>query len=143
MAFAKVIRDNRATLIAGLAVAAILLLACLLFRPSGATSAPLVARIHDADGGVQELPLAEDGTITVESSQGRNVVAVRGGAALMLEADCPHGDCLHQQPISAPGQQLICLPHQLWVEVVEQGGPDGQLDVTAASSADGLDLVSR
>ena len=53
------------------------------------------------------------------------------------------GDCLRQRAISVPGQQLICLPHKLWVEVVEQGAPDGELDVTAVTSADEVDLVSR
>ena len=103
----------------------------------------MVARIHDGNGQTYELSLSEDDSLRVETSLGTNVIVVRDGAAFMAEADCPKGDCLRQRAISVPGQQLICLPHELWVEVVEAGAPDGELDVTAVTATDGIDLQSR
>lgn len=147
MAYPKAIRDNLATVIAGVLVAIVLALAWLLLLPRASTDAPLVARVHDADGVAHELPLDQDGQLVVQTSLGRNVLVVEKGACRMLEADCPNGNCLRQHAIDAPGQQLICLPHRLWVEVVEQGAPDGQMDASlvASDEADdaGVDLVSR
>lgn len=144
MALPKLIRENLATVVAGVLVAAVLVAACLALVPRGTGAAPLVARIHDGEGTVRELPLERDDTLVVETPLGRNVIEVRDGAARVVEADCPNGDCLRQRPISQPGQQLICLPHQLWVEVVEAGAPDGELSAAAVSpESDGIDLVSR
>lgn len=144
MTLPKLIRDNLATVVAGALVAIALVAIVLLFAPRGAGSASLVVRIHDGEGTVRELPLDRDDTLVVETPLGRNVIEVRDGAARMGDADCPNGNCLRQQPISQPGQQLICLPHQLWVEVVEAGSADGELDVSAVSpESDDVDLVSR
>jgi len=50
-------------------------------------------------------------------------------------------------PLSKPDGSdylgMICLPHQLWVEIVETGAPDGELDVTAVTATDDVDLQSR
>ena len=140
----KALRDNAATIVAGAVVIALIAAAFVFLSPRTADSAVLVARIHDADGIAHELPLDRDGSLTVTTSLGTNVVIVEGGAARMLEADCPQGTCLHQAAIARPGQQIICLPHKLWVEVVEQGAPDGTLDESlVVTASDGVDLVSR
>lgn len=140
----KAVRDHAATIVAGAVVIAVIVgaFAFLAPRPSG-TSA-LVARIHDANGTAHELPLDRNDKLTVETSLGTNVVVVEDGSARMLEADCPNGNCLHQAPISQPGQQIICLPHKLWIEIVEAGAPDGTLDESRVNTTpDGADLVSR
>ena len=145
MEFARRIQQMRATVIAGAVVVACLVATFVLLRPHVSGSASLVARIHDADGVTYELPLNKDGQLTVTTSLGTNAIVVENGAARVVEADCPTGACLHQKAISQPGQQLICLPHQLWVEVVEQGAESGELDVTAVTDSpdEGVDLVSR
>lgn len=143
MTIARYIRENLATVIAATLVACGLVASLVLLRPRAATNAQLVARVHDGDGHSYELPLSEDGSLEVTTALGTNVISVQDGFAFVAEADCPKGDCLRQHAISVPGQQLICLPHQLWVEIVEQGAPDGELDVTAATSTDDIDLVSR
>ena len=138
-------RRNRATVLA-----AVVLLVCFagLFmflndvaRTSGAA---LVARVHDGAGNTFELPLEETAELTVETSLGRNVVVVSDATAKIVEASCPNGDCTRQAAISQPGQQLICLPNQLWVEIVEAGAASGELDPSAVTPADAdADLVSQ
>lgn len=146
MRLGEFIRENRATLVAGLVMAALAVAVFAVFGQGGSNAHDLVARVHDGDGGVRELALDVDDTLVVETSLGRNVIVVKDGEAYVAEADCPHGDCLHQLPISSPGQQLICLPHELWVEVVERGATDGELDASAVATVDGdqgVDVVSR
>lgn len=96
---------------------------------SGASGA--VARVHDSDGGITEISLSQPGRYVVETSLGTNVVEVRDGAVAVVEADCPNADCVDQGAIDAPGRQIICLPHHLWIEVVDDeaaSGDDGALD---------------
>ena len=119
---AGVLRRYRATIIAAviIAVALISLLAFSFVRSRGGRGA--IALVHDGDGAVHELPLDEDTVLEVTTSLGTNTIVVEDGTVRMVEADCPHGDCTRQSPISQPGQQIICLPHELWIEIVASGG---------------------
>lgn len=110
----------------------------------GAGIAGLRALVHDADGKVHELPLSEDAELVVSTGLGTNVVVVEGGAVSVREADCDGLDCVKQGAIDAPGMQIICLPHKLWVEVVAADGQSGQMDMSAAAGAAGeFDAVAR
>lgn len=142
MGAGEALRRNRATVVVGLAVAVVLAVALLLGRGTAAPGARYVALVHDADGVTHELPLDEDATLEVVTSLGRNVIEVRDGEVHMAEADCANGYCLTQHAISSPGEQVICLPHQLWVEVVADGSDGGHMDESAISytSPDGVDL---
>ena len=88
------------------------------------------AVVHDGDGGVLQLDLAQDKTVRVETSLGVNVVQVKDGAVSVVEADCPNHNCMDQGAVSHVGDQIICLPHKLWIDVVsnaqetDQSAPD-------------------
>jgi hypothetical protein len=148
------IRTHLATIIAGIAIVAILAGSFMVVGNLGTQGAPhggLVVIVHDGEGGERTAPLDTNNTLEFQTSLGHNVITIANGTARMTEADCPHGNCTQQQPISQPGQQIICLPHKLWVEIVAQGSSGGELDATAVSygdnggapSADSIDLVAR
>lgn len=144
----KYIRNHIATIVAGAVVAVALLTVFLLFGPwSHANGSGSFVVIHDANGKEQRVALNEDTTISVATELGNNTIVVEKGVARMAEADCPHGYCLHQQPISSPGQQIICLPHKLWVEIVDSSSPGGQMDTDAIVEQDAtgtkVDLVAQ
>ena len=128
-------RTYRATFVVGIAVMTLLVGSFVAVGqarlPTGGTP---VAVVHDADGHIWRLPLDTPATLEVTSSLGSNTIVVADGAARMTEADCPHGSCLRQTPISETGQQLICLPHRLWVEVVPAQGEDTARDGTQADA---------
>ncbi len=144
MGMGEALRRNRATIVVGAVIAA-LILAIALFvgqRP-GQSGTSYVALVHDSDGTTYELPLDAPTTLEVTTSLGRNVIVVEDGEVRMAEADCKNGYCLTQHAISHPGEQIICLPHQLWVEIVPQGSEGGQMDESAIdydASDDGVDL---
>ncbi|MCI8468020.1 MAG: NusG domain II-containing protein [Eggerthellaceae bacterium] len=104
-----------------------------------------VALVHAADGSVTRLPLDEDAEVTVTTEKGSNTVAVSDGAVRVVAADCDNHDCIRQGSIDAPGRQVICLPHELWIEVVADGeDAPGVLDASAvAGGADAFDEMSR
>lgn len=135
----RFIRKYLATIVAGVIVACVIVgsfVAVGIAR--AAASGALVAVVHDSDGNVWELPLDEDATLEVETSLGRNVVIVEDGAAHVEEADCKNHDCMRQSPISEPGEQLICLPHKFWVEIVARGESGSEeLDTDAVTWSEG------
>lgn len=63
-------------------------------------------------------PLDEDQEISVESDGERiNLVRIRNGSVSMEQATCPDELCVKQGSISKTGQTIVCLPHELVVEV--------------------------
>lgn len=78
----------------------------------------LTAIVHAGDGQTYRFPLDVDTTATVNSELGSNQFTVENGSIRATDADCNNHDCVRQGRISTPGQRIICLPHELWVEVV-------------------------
>ena len=145
MDLARTIRDNRATVICAVLVI-VALAAGFAALAHARTSAgdSFVALVHDADGVVHELPLDKDVRLEISTSLGHNTVVVEDGAVRMEDADCPNRTCLQVHPLTAPGAQIICLPNQLWIEVVPQGETGGVMDVTLAEDlGDDVDLQAR
>ena len=144
MDLARIIRENRATVICALVVAAVLAALWLALGPRVTREQGLVALVHDADGRTHELPLDEETQLTVTTGLGSNTIAVEDGAVRMADADCPNRTCLQVRPLSTPGPQIICLPHKLWIEVVPQGEDGGELDVSRAENlGSDIDLQAR
>lgn len=63
------------------------------------------------------LSLDEDADYPVRTERGYNLVVIRDGKAYVSEADCPDKICVSHNSISDVGETIICLPHQLVVEV--------------------------
>ena len=77
--------------------------------------------IRDGEQNVYELPLGQDATKTITTDLGTNVIEIKDGRVHVEEADCPNQDCVHQGWIDAAGQQIVCLPHKLTVDIVDEG----------------------
>lgn len=95
-----------------------------------------VAIVHAGDGQKYRLPLSRDAHIVVETDLGTNAIEVADGAIHVLDADCDGHDCIRQGWIHTPGEQLICLPHKMWIEIRTSEG-ESQLDPDAAANNGG------
>lgn len=139
---------NRANIVVGGIVLAVVVVALVIFASmqaagSGTADAShLRAIVHDGEGGTRELPLSENAELKVTTALGTNIVVVQDGFVFVREADCDNHDCIRQGKLNAPGRQIICLPHKLWVEVVPEGQPAGTMDADAAGEG-GYDAVAR
>ena len=101
-------------------------------------SSSAYAVVHASDGSEKKLPLDKDTTITVSTDLGSNTIVVSNGAVSVIDADCPNHDCIQQGEISNASQQIVCLPHKLWIEIVAQGADsaDSTQGQTPASDSD-------
>lgn len=68
--------------------------------------------------------LSKDQTIEVKNGDFYNKVRIEDGKAYMKEANCPDGYCEEQGKISGHTQTIVCLPHKLVVEVLDNGEAD-------------------
>lgn len=76
------------------------------------------ALVHDAEGNTNAFDLSVDTEQAITTTLGTNTISVKEGKASIVSADCDNQDCIRQGSIDSPSQQIICLPHKLWVEVV-------------------------
>lgn len=142
-------KNYRATIMAGILVACVLLLSFVLAGlGQGDTSARgLVARVHDGDKEVHEFPLNQDAEYTINTSYGSNTIKIEDGTVRMVDADCPNRSCMNQSALAKPGAQIVCLPHKLWVEVVgagTEGASELNEDLVVWSDNSGeLDTIAR
>lgn len=115
-------RDNkRLNLILVLAIAAIACVGLVATRLMGANTNADMATvvIRDGEQNVYELPLSQNTTKGVTTDLGTNLIEIKDGRVHVEEADCPNQDCVHQGWIDAAGEQIVCLPHKLTVDIVD------------------------
>lgn len=120
-------RDRRGSktlnLILVVVIAAVACAGLLATRLIGANTDADTATVVIRDGAqnVYELPLGQDVSKTVTTDLGTNVIEIKDGRVRVEEADCPNQDCVHQGWIDAAGQQIVCLPHKLTIDIVDEG----------------------
>ena len=74
---------------------------------------------------VDTYSLDRNQTITIEGVGGTNLLVIENGTAAVTEADCPDALCVNMGRISRAGQSIVCLPHQVVVEVIDTSDEDG------------------
>lgn len=78
----------------------------------------LYAVVQNTEGYRAVLPLDDDASVAVESDRGTNVIEVDGGRVRCAESDCSNQICVDTGWVSQVGQTIVCLPHELTVQVV-------------------------
>ncbi len=68
-------------------------------------------------------------TIEVKKSAFHNSIRIENGEVKMISANCPDQLCVHSNAISKNGEMIVCLPHRLYVKLINQQEKD--VDVIA------------
>ena len=98
--------------------------------------------VHTSDGLVETLPLDVDVEKTYVTDLGSNTVRVRDGAMAIIAADCKNHNCVVQGSISGVGEQIVCLPHRFYVEIVADPAASGQAAPASGEGVSGYDTLS-
>ncbi len=114
-------------ILAALLIAAAGMLAVWL---SGRNAVVERARIYLGADLYQEVALNEDQVIKVDQGSGVvNHIEVKDGAIRMMDSTCPDKQCVYQGEMSMENyerrglrQWIVCLPNQVTVELVLEGG---------------------
>lgn len=71
-----------------------------------------------------EVLLAEAGASN--STVEYNLFSCENGEIQMIQSSCPDLICVHHRPVSGTGENIVCLPHELVIEII--GGQENELD---------------
>lgn len=89
---------------------------------SDAATSDLVVVCQTQDGFRRVDALSDDVSYTVTVTDGDeagyNEVVIANGAVEVVEADCSNQVCVEHDPISDEGEQIVCLPHGMVIEIV-------------------------
>ena len=83
---------------------------CLLFRLLPLSETGALCVVIQTDREKTEYPLAEDRIIPVSSCGCSLEVRIADGTVSVVSADCPDRLCEKSEPVSRPGQSIVCLP---------------------------------
>lgn len=61
--------------------------------------------------------LDKDESYIIETDNGTNTLVIKDGAAYVSEADCPDKLCEKMGSISKNGENIVCVPHKVVIEV--------------------------
>ena len=111
-----------ALLIAGLLAAA--MICWFMVRPGGAGAWAVVTQYGKE---IARYPLSEPISVTL-GEENYNTLTIADGKISVTDANCGDHTCIHTGAISREGQQIICLPHELVIEIT--GGDASELDAS-------------
>ena len=100
---------------------------------SGKHSQPLVLKIRISGELYGTYDLNKNQSIQIQNQYGSNTLSIQSGTVSMTESDCRNQICVQTGPIEAPGQMIVCLPHELIAEIT----------ATSDSVAPSYDAISR
>ena len=114
-------------------------LVTLTVLAGGAAAIPALMRAPEATSAlvyvdnsmVAELPLDHDAGTVIAGAEGPMEIRVADGTVRVVRSACRRQICVHSGPAGTPGQQIICVPNHVVVEV------------RAASREDELDAVTQ
>lgn len=98
--------------------------ACLLL--TGRSGGAVQVRVAGAVVGT--YPLDSERTVAIDGVGGTNLLVIADGSASVTEADCPDALCVNMGQIHRAGQSIVCLPHQVVVEVLD-GSDENDVDL--------------
>lgn len=100
---------------------------------SGKDSQPLVLKIRISGELYRTYDLNKNQSIQIQNQYGSNTLSIQNGTVSMTESDCRNQICVQTGPIEAPGQMIVCLPHELIAEIT----------ASSDSVAPSYDAISR
>ena len=121
----KLWRPADGVLIALVAIVAVAILGISLQSGKATLKQPKV-EILVGNESTAFYPLSEDRTIEIGDGC---VCEIRDGQVRMIEADCPDQICVHTRAIDAHGGNIVCLPRQIILRVVD--GEEREVDSIA------------
>ena len=92
------------------------LLSAMFFMESDQAS---YAQVYSDGELVCVLDLRVAQTLTVEGSNGTNVISVKDGSVAVTAADCPDGYCM-KRGFCNGGVQIVCLPNRMVIKFLKE-----------------------
>ncbi len=108
-------------------VSCILIVAASVFIPFTSNGSDKIEII--SENNKQTVSLGENKTIELTSNGFSYVIEINDGQAFVAEADCPDLTCCKVSPIGHRQGSIICVPGNLVLRTVSEGGANNEADI--------------
>lgn len=90
-----------------------------------------ISRSYDDTQSVYGIvEMSEEEWLNIQhSSEDYNVLLCQNGEIQMIESSCPDQVCVHHSAIRMAGENIICLPHKIVIEIIKD--EESELDGVA------------
>jgi hypothetical protein len=100
----------------------IIIILCLVsgagaFWPFLASHAPATVVVFRDNTAIARYPLASDKVFTVRGKDGPMTLSVKNNGVRVVESRCPRGICIRTGVIRRQGQQIVCAPNHILIEL--------------------------
>lgn len=114
-------------LIGSFALVGVLLGIWLLFTQQPGT----MVEIRVSGQTTQRFSLLENREYEIQGVGGHNLLVIENGEAWIEDADCPDALCRGMGKIHMAGQSVVCLPHEVVVEIIGESAGTDEIDFAA------------
>ena len=76
-----------------------------------------------------DLNKAEDREFEVEGAKGKLLVSIKDHSIGVIEADCPHQDCVYTGFVKESNRPIICAYNQVYIIIEGDSSYDARIDV--------------
>lgn len=120
----RFVKKNDWILLAVFLLAGLLCLAVLKF--TGQSGSYVKATVEGEEIGIYDLSKDQVIDLPFENHDYSNQMVIKDGRVSMQEANCADKICVNHQPISKDGETIVCLPHKLVLEIVDDGEKENE-----------------
>ena len=89
----------------------------LVYPRATQTTSPALVRIYRGNIKIGEYPLTQNRTLNILGYEGPMVIDIQNEAASVKRSSCYGQICVHSGVIVRPGQQIVCAPNRILVEI--------------------------
>lgn len=89
----------------------------------------LLAEIYVEGALFKTVNLSVPDVIEIKTDKGYNFLRIEEGKINMFDADCRDQICVKTTPAKAPGDTIVCLPHEVLIQI--KGSSGGELDAVS------------
>ena len=112
----KLFTSHKWDLLLGTALLLIALCLFLVFGKTKKEGSYVQVKQNNKITGV--YPLDKDASYEFSNFFGSNTLVIKEGKAYVINSNCPDKTCEHMGKIYRNGEMIICLPHELIIEVI-------------------------
>jgi hypothetical protein len=94
----------------------------LAFWPLFQSHRPATVAVFRDNEKIAEYPLSDSRTVTLRGRLGDITISIRDNGACVLRSTCPKQLCVHAGTIRQTGQQIVCAPNHILVELESSSG---------------------
>ncbi len=92
------------------------------FWPVFRAHQPALAVVYRDNAKIAEYPLDVRKTVTLAGANGNLTLSIHDNGVCVVSADCPQQTCVHTGTIRHSGQQIVCAPNHILIQLETSSG---------------------